>query len=103
MKGNVKQVGERKGSHKCTSQIQRCLIIQALKHFTFLPKLPISFVVTVVSALQAKCQPLTSQDGYAQRELSLVLPCQEKLLSGFPFNSSLEMSGSDIPPLGGVF
>ena len=43
MKGNLTQTGEGKGSHKCPSQIQRCLIIQALEHFTFLPKPPISF------------------------------------------------------------
>lgn len=43
MKGNLTQVGKGKVSHKCPSQIQRCLIIQALKHFIFLPKPPISF------------------------------------------------------------
>ena len=43
MKGNLTQVSKGKGSLKRPSQIQRCLIIQALKHFIFLPKPPISF------------------------------------------------------------
>lgn len=33
----------RQGQNKCPSQTQRYLIIQALKHFTFLPKSPRSF------------------------------------------------------------
>lgn len=33
----------RQGQYKCPSQNRRCLIIQALKHFTFLPKPPSSF------------------------------------------------------------
>lgn len=42
MKGKLTQVGKGKGSHKCPSQIWKCLIIQALKRLAFLP--PISFL-----------------------------------------------------------
>lgn len=54
MKGDLTQVGEVKGSCKCPSQIQRCLIIQALKHFTFLLKTPIRVFWGIVFCSMSK-------------------------------------------------
>lgn len=50
MRGNLTRVSEGKGIRKCPSQIERCLVIQALKHFTFLPKSPISLGLFSFSA-----------------------------------------------------